>query len=196
MGLTLFEKIIANHCDQDVKPGAMVDMQVDVRAARDFAGANVVNIENGEVTAPVNVMRFDESIYRVRGSNLVGLTKERDSEKPFFMTVWTHEPHLPIESAPEFMEPYKLLEDEGLRQHHGNITQLDDACGILMKGLDELGLRENTVVFFTSDNGPEGRTGDRGRTRGRQGKTHRCADRERPWITRGRRLRDCLRSRA
>jgi 3-isopropylmalate/(R)-2-methylmalate dehydratase large subunit len=42
VGYTLIEKIIANHCDQEVKPGATVDMRVDVRAARDFGGANVV----------------------------------------------------------------------------------------------------------------------------------------------------------
>ena len=42
MGMTLIEKIIANHCDQKVAPGATVDMRVDVRAARDFGGANVV----------------------------------------------------------------------------------------------------------------------------------------------------------
>lgn len=42
MGLTLIEKIIASHCDQEVVPGATVDMRVDVRAARDFGGANVV----------------------------------------------------------------------------------------------------------------------------------------------------------
>ncbi|MCP4860797.1 MAG: homoaconitate hydratase family protein [Planctomycetes bacterium] len=41
MGLTLIEKIIASHCDQEVVPGATVDMRVDVRAARDFGGANV-----------------------------------------------------------------------------------------------------------------------------------------------------------
>jgi 3-isopropylmalate/(R)-2-methylmalate dehydratase large subunit len=42
VGLTLIEKIIAAHCDQPVFPGATVDMRVDVRAARDFGGANVV----------------------------------------------------------------------------------------------------------------------------------------------------------
>jgi predicted Zn-dependent protease len=35
-------------------------------------------VENGEITAPVNVMRFDDSMYRMMGSNLVALTAERD----------------------------------------------------------------------------------------------------------------------
>ena len=50
MGLTLIEKILANHSDQDVvKPGEIIDIEIDVRAARDFGGANVVKnlINNG-----------------------------------------------------------------------------------------------------------------------------------------------------
>lgn len=35
-------------------------------------------VENGEIKAPVNVMRFDDTAYRVLGENLVGLTKERE----------------------------------------------------------------------------------------------------------------------
>ena len=35
-------------------------------------------VENGEIRAPLNVMRFDETAYRVLGDNLVGLTQERD----------------------------------------------------------------------------------------------------------------------
>ncbi|MEN8151953.1 MAG: metallopeptidase TldD-related protein [Planctomycetota bacterium] len=35
-------------------------------------------VENGEVVAPLNVMRFDETIYRALGENLIGLTKERE----------------------------------------------------------------------------------------------------------------------
>ncbi|MGC6425712.1 MAG: sulfatase [Akkermansiaceae bacterium] len=84
------------------------------------------------------------------------LKKERDPEKPFFLTVWTHEPHLPIESDPEFQKHYSDIENPGIRQHHGNVTQLDHAFGKLMKTLDDLNLRENTFVVFTSDNGPEG----------------------------------------
>ena len=35
-------------------------------------------VENGEIKAPLNVMRFDETAYRVLGENLVALTAERD----------------------------------------------------------------------------------------------------------------------
>ena len=66
------------------------------------------------------------------------------------------------------MKPYVDIDDEGIRQHHGNITQLDDAFGRLMSGLDQMGYRDNTLVIFTSDNGPEGK-GTSGRTRGSTG---------------------------
>jgi 3-isopropylmalate/(R)-2-methylmalate dehydratase large subunit len=60
MGLTLIEKIIASHCDQEVVPGATVDMRVDVRAARDFGGANVVkNLQ----TAGLNVEDPDKTLF-------------------------------------------------------------------------------------------------------------------------------------
>ncbi len=84
------------------------------------------------------------------------ITKHRDKTKPFFITIWTHEPHLPIESDPKFMELYKEIKNPGVRQHHGNITQLDHAFGQVMKTLREQGLAANTFVMFTSDNGPEG----------------------------------------
>ena len=35
-------------------------------------------VENGEIQAPLHVMRFDESLYRLLGSNLIGITAERD----------------------------------------------------------------------------------------------------------------------
>jgi len=50
MSLTLIEKILANHSSKDVvKPGEIIDIEIDVRAARDFGGANVVKnlVNNG-----------------------------------------------------------------------------------------------------------------------------------------------------
>lgn len=126
---------------------------------------------------PSNFIRNGKEVGRLEGFSaplvadeaISWIEKERDTTKPFFMTVWTHEPHLPIESDPEFMKLYSDLEDPDLRQHHGNVTQLDHAFGNLMKALDRNGLRENTFVIFTSDNGPEGKSDTRGRTRGSTG---------------------------
>jgi hypothetical protein len=35
-------------------------------------------VEGGVIQAPVNVMRFDDTVYRLFGENLVGLTRERE----------------------------------------------------------------------------------------------------------------------
>lgn len=90
------------------------------------------------------------------------LSDKRDKEKPFFLYVCFHEPHEPIASDKKYS---RLYPDSGQRSrydpttsslaaHHGNITQMDDAFGRLMRGLDDLELSDNTMVFFTSDNGP------------------------------------------
>lgn len=113
---------------------------------------------------PTNFVRNGKAVGRLEGFSapLVAeeaidwITNRRDKSKPFFITVWTHEPHLPIESDPKFMDLYKEIENPGVRQHHGNITQLDHAFGQLLKALDNQNLTDNTFVIFTSDNGPEG----------------------------------------
>jgi arylsulfatase A len=101
------------------------------------------------------------------------LRDERDKSKPFFLAMWTHEPHYPIASAPEFEVQYPDLTDPVQRAHHANVTQMDFAAGQLLKALDELKLADNTIVFFTSDNGPEGNgvtTPGRGSTGGLRGR--------------------------
>ncbi len=84
------------------------------------------------------------------------LKEKRDASKPFFLAVWTHEPHYPIKSDPKFKALYSDLTDDIQREHHANVTQMDHAFGMLMKTLDEQKLADSTFVFFTSDNGPEG----------------------------------------
>ena len=82
------------------------------------------------------------------------LGRIRDPEKPFFAFVCFHEPHEPIASAAEHQAHYAHLPDPRQRAHHGNVTQLDSAVGQILGALEELKLRDNTLVFFTSDNGP------------------------------------------
>ena len=81
------------------------------------------------------------------------LSQGRDKAKPFFLYVCFHEPHEPIASDDKYARLYPR-NDPSYTAHHGNITQMDDAFGRLMRTLDEQGLRDNTLVLFTSDNGP------------------------------------------
>lgn len=113
---------------------------------------------------PKNFVRNGEPVGKLEGYSAPLIVDEatswlkqhRDKSKPFLLSVWTHEPHYPIKAAPEFKAKYPDLTDDVQREHHANVTQLDHAFGKLMRTLDELKLTENTVVFFTSDNGPEG----------------------------------------
>ena len=84
------------------------------------------------------------------------LKEKRDASRPFFLAVWTHEPHYPIASAERYENFHAAIADEVERTYRANVTQLDDAFGTVIKALDEIGAADSTLVFFTSDNGPEG----------------------------------------
>jgi len=96
------------------------------------------------------------------------LTEKRDPQKPFFLAVWTHEPHYPIASAERYEQLHAGIADREERTYRANVTQLDDAFGQLMKTLADMQLTDSTLVFFSSDNGPEG-DGDKGPGRGLAG---------------------------
>lgn len=83
------------------------------------------------------------------------LKRHRDPKQPFLLNICTHETHQPIEADPKFQALYPDF-DESHRQFYGNATQMDAAFGALMKALEEAGEAENTIVFVTADNGPEG----------------------------------------
>ena len=82
------------------------------------------------------------------------LSDVRDKSRPFFLFVCFHEPHEPIDTDQRFSGLYDAPEGSTLPAHHGNVTQMDDAFGRILRSVDELGLRDETFVLFTSDNGP------------------------------------------
>ena len=107
-------------------------------------------IRNGQAVGPLT----GYSAQLVADEAIHWLNEGRHKSKPFFMYVCFHEPHEPIATDPEFSGMYPSPDDPSLSEHHGNVTQMDAAFGRLSKCLDDLGLRDNTLLFFTSDNGP------------------------------------------
>ena len=111
--------------------------------------------ETGKYSAPFVA---DEAIH--------WLKDVRNPEKPFVLSVWFHEPHKPIATDIKFSG---LYEGQSKRDaiYYGNITQLDFALGKVMEALDEEGVSDDTLIIFSSDNGPVvGEGGSSGGLRG------------------------------
>lgn len=110
---------------------------------------------------PNNFIRNGEPVGELSGysADLVaeeGIRMMRTlQDRPFALFLWFHEPHEPVASDDELMALYEEEPDESKREYYANVTQIDRAVGRLLHSIDELGLRDDTLVFFTSDNGPE-----------------------------------------
>lgn len=89
----------------------------------------------------------------------IGWLKAHVSEKatkPFFATVWFHEPHQKIASPPDLVADYQSRYPEiqaREAQYLANVANADRAVGRILSTLDNLGLEEDTIIFCTSDNG-------------------------------------------
>ncbi len=96
------------------------------------------------------------------------INKAAKSNTSFFTVIWFHTPHLPVLTGEKYKNIYKD-QSEDIQQFYGSITAMDEQIGRLRSYLKENNVDENTIIFFTSDNGPEGRTRV-GRTQGTAGK--------------------------
>ena len=80
------------------------------------------------------------------------IEEQEDSGKPSFVVIWYASPHRPFASLEEDTRDFTQL-DPGSRDHHGELVAMDRSIGTLRSGLRDLGVAENTLVWFTSDNG-------------------------------------------
>jgi arylsulfatase A len=128
-------------------------------------------IRNGERVGPVKGWYCDVIVEEASS----WLRSRTGATRPFFLLVCSHEPHTPIAPPANYAEMYDNdkvdrlertvgyggvpRDKEGIgpnkKYYYGTVSQLDNAFGNLMGKLDSLGLRNDTLVLFTSDNGPE-----------------------------------------
>jgi arylsulfatase A len=110
---------------------------------------------------PTNFIRNGKPVGRLEGpsSHIVVAEAirflEANKDKPFYLNLWFHESHEPVAAADEFLKLYPREENPDRRHYYGDVAQMDAAVGKLMTYLDDHKLRDNTLVFFSSDNGPE-----------------------------------------
>ncbi len=99
-------------------------------------------------------------------------------DKPFYVNIWGHITHYPVDAHPKLVEPFKdvvvkrkdfsktmqtkfdeCLSIKGdlsqcMRQYLGDVASLDSNVARVLKTIDELGIADNTIVIFSSDHGP------------------------------------------
>ena len=79
---------------------------------------------------------------------------------PFYMNLWIHETHLAHNPTDESLQRYAKL-GEQQRVYSAVVADGDNGIGKVLAALREPGLEENTIVIFSSDNGPENTGRDR-----------------------------------
>ncbi len=118
-------------------------------------------------TVNANGPGWDEKdqYFRARSSGLIVDEAIRFIEKhrarPFYINAWSLVPHATLHPTDEDLKPYERFAPGGVpyksaaQIFYASVTSLDRELGRLLARLDELGLARDTVVLFSSDNGPE-----------------------------------------
>jgi arylsulfatase A len=115
---------------------------------------------------PTNFVRNGEAIGRQEGFSCQIVAREaiswleakraQSAGQPFFLYVAFHEPHEPVASPPDLVRQHlEHARNPDEAQYFANVENMDRAVGELLAALDRMELAENTLVLFTSDNGPE-----------------------------------------
>jgi arylsulfatase A len=95
-------------------------------------------------------LAIDEAISWLEGR------QAQQSSNPFFVYLPFHEPHEPVASPPELVEKYRsVVFHEDQAQYFANVHNVDLAVGRFVAALEKMSLRKNTLIVFSSDNGPE-----------------------------------------
>lgn len=76
--------------------------------------------------------------------------------RPFFAYISTNAPHSPFYCPKEYTEPYEDNSGVSRPEFYGMVTNIDDNISKLMNRLDALGVADNTIFIFMTDNGTAG----------------------------------------
>lgn len=81
----------------------------------------------------------------------------KNKDRPFFLNYWMFSVHAPFDAKAALIEKYKQTVNPADAQrcptYAAMIESMDDAVGTLLSAIDRLGLADNTIIVFTSDNG-------------------------------------------
>ncbi|MEC7906333.1 MAG: sulfatase-like hydrolase/transferase [Verrucomicrobiota bacterium] len=81
------------------------------------------------------------------------IEKSHRAGKPFFINLWLHEPHTPFHTVPKYRWRFRDLPEKD-NIYASVLSHADDRIGEVLDALDRLEIADDTLVIFSSDNGP------------------------------------------
>lgn len=102
-------------------------------------------------TVTENTKGDDSRVIMDRALPFIQNATERKS--PFFAAIWFHTPHSPVVGGPKYRKMYHD-QPEHAQHYYACLTAMDKQIGRLRAKLKSLGITDNTMIFFCSDNGP------------------------------------------
>jgi len=135
------------------------DMWVGNYRTRGWADLNLMDQEvpsapvstatGGTITNPVDTLTEQSYLLEViTEASLTFIEQQHTAGKPFFLYYAPHAPHTPCVPHPDFAG------NSGLGTYADVVLELDHRIGQLMQKLKDLDIENETLVIFTSDNGP------------------------------------------
>ncbi len=111
---------------------------------------------------PNNFVRNGKEVGEIKGfscqivvDEAINWLKSKENKNPFYLQVCFHEPHEPVASPEDLVQKYlPFCKNENQAQYFANVTNMDKAVGRLVDYLKKNN-GENTLIIFSSDNGPE-----------------------------------------
>ena len=100
-----------------------------------------------------NIVEFEGTSSEVIVNNaLEFIEKNINEDKPSFAVIWDGSPHDPFVASEEDKIGFENL-DKNSREHYGELVAFDRSIGVLRKSLNEMGIANNTIIWYCSDNG-------------------------------------------
>ena len=105
-------------------------------------------IRNGQAVGPLE----GYSCQLVADEAIDWLENHRHPKAPFFLNLWFHEPHAPIAAPDKIVSTYGELKDRAA-VYSGTIENTDRAISRIVQKLNQMRVREDTLIIYASDNG-------------------------------------------
>jgi arylsulfatase A-like enzyme len=139
--------------DPLLHPGTIIKRPTDGASVAGLKGSSYGNdyfVGEGQIETE-NMEGDDSRIIMDRAIPFIQKAVDRDL--PFLAVIWFHTPHSPVVGGDKYRTMYKE-HPEDTQHYYACVTAMDEQVGRLRSTLSELGVADNTMVWFCSDNGP------------------------------------------